>query len=192
MKKKIFALALTVSILILGIVLLASSPTPSSIKTSDKTFDLDDCFVVLVHGNPHSSAISGQLVEKLKRLGANARAVQKISELASIESSEGLIVLFDGEWLRDRTKDPELHKTLKDLVPKGVGVAAVGGPTSKLFEALCKAEVLWFTENPASWNPPLVGYKQQDVNGHMKETILVSNSDDAMDWIEALRLLMGA
>ena len=193
MRKRVFASVLIItSVLILVFAMLASLPKPNRVGTSEKTFDLGGCFVVHVYGNPHPSDKARELLEMLKGLGADVKSVEGIPEIASIKFGEQAIALFEGGWLEDKINDPELHTFLRDCTPKGVRITAIGGPTSKLFEALDKAGIEKLSvengvvRNPAHWNPPFVGYRMTGQGKFAYPSILISNSDNVSDLVEAL------
>jgi len=125
--------------------------------------------------------------------------------------SEEMFVLFDGGWIEERVKDPNLHAFLRNAASRRVKLVAVGGNTSKFFEALYEAGVIDLaTEcdpeckcgcdfecgcdeiiiNPAYMNPPLVGYRMKEVEGpygpYLGESLLFSNTNNVDVLIEAL------
>jgi hypothetical protein len=86
--------------------------------------------------------------------------------LQSTDFKESSLVIFDGNWISDHFKDLDVHMLLRDASYKGAKLVAIGGLTSKFFEALDEAEVNVLSRdengnirNPAHFDPPLVGFK---------------------------------
>lgn len=120
--------------------------------------------------------------------------VNRESRLIDVSKiKEGAFVIFDGKWVERNVNNLEFHEFLRDAVSKEIKLMAIGEHTSKFFEALHLAGVNelrrenGISRNPAYWDPPLVGYKLKSGEGYTYPSILVSNTRDVSELIEALR-----
>ncbi len=120
--------------------------------------------------------------------------VNRESRLIDVSKiKEGAFVIFDGKWVERNVNNLEFHEFLRDAVSKEIKLVAIGEHTSKFFEALHLAGVNelrrenGISRNPAYWDPPLVGYKLKSGEGYTYPSILVSNTRDISELIEALR-----
>lgn len=187
-KKGAFLIVLTIALLsvLLVFALLLSRQTPSEVPSGSENLE---GVTVLAIGE--STLIFKDVVHKLKSCNAQVEQSNGLPDTTQ-GLKEGMIALFDGEWLGGRVNDRELHAFLRDAVSKRIKLVTIGGATSKFFEALNAAGIEELIEegsvvrNPAYWNPPLVGYRLETVNGQTGPVILISNSKDVNVLVEAL------
>jgi len=116
----------------------------------------------------------------------------------SMDFNEFSLVIFDGDWISERVDNPEIHSFFREAPYKGVKLTAIGGSTSKFFEALDKAGVNELgrdengnVRNPAYFNPPLVGFKLKqastpDGRQYSYPSIFCSNAENVDGMVQAL------
>jgi len=180
-------------IIIVSIMSLPKSQFQGTSSESPGSLNLQDYTIVHIgEGNN----ISTQVINKIIELGAQVTISNELLE--SMELNDSLIVIFDTEWIQKKIDDTRLHDFLRNAAPKEVKLVAIGGNTSKFFEALDKSGVykLPVTEtgeirNPAYNNPPLVGFRMKKAyapNGraYLYPSILASNACNVDGLVEAL------
>jgi len=134
---------------------------------------------IVVYAIGESTPLFEKLTEVLEIRGAHVNYLDSPPNAALL--TEDMFVLFDGEWIAERAEDNGLHAFLRDVAPRRVRLVAVGGETSRFFEALYEAGVMWLAtddvtgelRNPAYMNPPLVGYRVMEKDGHIGDSILI-------------------
>jgi len=182
----IFIIAFASSLLtILTILSFLSVPPPESVNLEG--------IVVYAIGD-RGTPLFEEFAEALEIRGAHVNYLDSLPNIA--ELTEDMFVLFDGEWIAERAEDNGLHAFLRDVAPRRVRLVAVGGETSRFFEALYEAGVMQIAtdeetgelRNPAYFNPPLVGYRVMEKDGDIGDSILLCNYDgtDMNGLIEAL------
>ncbi|KXA91569.1 hypothetical protein AKJ63_00640 [candidate division MSBL1 archaeon SCGC-AAA259D18] len=150
-----------------------------------------DQFIAEIENNNFPPNDGSEHVNSLK-------VVRKNSPVDVSEVKEGAIVAFDSKWVQANVDNSKFHGFLKNAASKRIGLVAIGGDTSKLFRALHLAGVHKFGRenkdsgnfiyrNPAHNDPPMVGYKLMDDGEHTYPSILISNSREIDELVEALR-----
>jgi hypothetical protein len=182
---RLFIIIISATIIVSVLALSVQAQTMTSGSESKKL----QGFMVVHIGRDNN--LSTQVVDSVKYLGAQAILSHEIPE--SAELNERLIVVFDGEWIKEKAHDAELHNFLRNAASRGSRLVAMGGATSKFFEALDEAGVdrLIVTEtgetrNPAHDNPPIVGFRMKRADGYTYPSILISYASDANGLMEAL------
>ena len=200
--KKTFLTTLFIVFLLVSyfIVFLISSRPTNYINYTDTSVQVDikNLSVWLVGGN---NELLDKFLDKLQQLGCKQikrSETQEFSNLALTKFNDSSLTVFDGDWVSERVDDPEFHKLLKELVYKRTKIAAIGGETSKLLEALDKAGVdklgrdeTGNIRNPAYFNPPLVGFAliltyTLENKAYVYPSILMCNTSNVDTLIEEL------
>jgi hypothetical protein len=137
-------------------------------------------------------SLASQVVRRLETVGSQ---VERLPDLpVSIELNSHVVVVFDGGWFANRADDTQVHGFLKRASSSGAALVVIGENTSRLMEALDKADVhkLVVTEtgivrNPAYFNPPQVGFKVVETgDGWIYPSTLFSKSTNPDTLAEAL------
>lgn len=195
MKKAILGMLCMVlpAMVIVSMMSLSRSQFQDTSSGSSGSLNLQDYTVLSIGGGNN---LSTQVINKIRDLGAKVTSSNELLEF--MEFNDSLIVMFDTEWIQEEINDTRLHDLLRNAAPKEVKLIAIGGNTSKLFEALDKAGVcrLPVTEtgevrNPAYFNPPMVGYKlrkatRPDGTEYFGDSILLSSTPDIDQLVQAL------
>ncbi len=164
-------------IILLAFALMYLNPPPSQPQASTDFSRLDaGNLSILLIGD---GALATQLVDRLEKAGGRVIRSPGIPEAADLGPE--VVVVFGGEWFEQRAYDPVLHGFLRLASSRGASTVMAGGITSVFFEALDRAGLhrMAITEtgevrNPAHFNPPLVGFRMKEVDGHTGPSLLFS------------------
>lgn len=163
---------------------LAASEAPPSMQSTEAA----GSEVLHIGGG----SLASQVVDRLEADGSRVERLSTIPAPRKLNSR--VIVVFDGGWLAHRVDDAQLHGLMRRALGSGAAVVVIGEATSRLYEALDRAEVrkLWVTEtgvvrNPAHFNPPQAGFRLKDSgDGGRYPSHLGSNTTDPDALAEAL------
>lgn len=149
----------------------AITSTPLFNKSADTPTQINLKNLTVLHIGS-SNVILDKVLDRMQLLGVLQVKHLEMQELFSNDTSMSMgvnelsLVILDGDQISERVDNPEIHKFLREASYKRAKLTAIGGPTSKFFEALDKAGVnelgrdeAGTVRNPAYFNPPLVGFK---------------------------------
>lgn len=134
-----------------------------------------------------SSPLFEEVTSQLSSYGANI----EVSVSLPNSTSEGMCVLFDGNWIDSRLNqtiiiDDQFKTFLIDAIPKNVRLVAIGGNTLRLFDAV-RATGLSNITNPCTVSPPIVGHRQKTVGSDVGDEVLIGYGNDVigmlLDWL---------
>jgi len=143
-----------------------------------------------------STSLFEEVTKAMENRGANVSYLEDVPDFTE-GIDEGVVVMFDGDWLEENLENYTFHDFLRKCVSERSKLTTVGGRTSLFFEALDKAEVnkLYRDENgnsrnPAYFDPPLVGFKIVETTTpegpNVYPSILISNTNNVDTMIQAL------
>lgn len=173
----LMALSTVLPLLIVGCFALASTPSFNGFTDTPTKVNIKNLTVWHIGS---SNTVLDTVLDGMQQLGVaeiKHLEIQEIQEFFSNDTSksmslkESLVVIFDGDWISERVDNLEIHRFLREASHKRAKLIAIGGLTSKFFEALDKAGVNELgrdetgnVRNPAYFNPPVVGFKLKEAS----------------------------
>jgi hypothetical protein len=150
-----------------------------------------------------SNPMLDAVINRMKTLGTKKTTHLETNEFFDSYDSESIglnelsLVVFDGNWISERVSNSAFHRFLNEAPRRRARLVAIGGQTSKFFEALDQAGVnklgrdsIGDSRNPAYFDPPLVGFRLKQANTpegvvYSYPSVFVSNTESADGMVQA-------